>query len=149
MSNRNSTDRMDVDKETPPNPNPPSSPPPVTSPSTASQPGSSQAQAASSHASYTVPISSPTNGAKHKPAAPAPAPAPAAAPTNGDAQGPAPPPHGSRPSSPVPTAADEAESYKAAGNRFFKEKDYRNAIIQYTKGKISANCEFPWAIDMY
>ncbi|TDZ51807.1 DnaJ-like protein subfamily C member 7-like protein [Colletotrichum trifolii] len=50
---------------------------------------------------------------------------------NGDA--PPPPPHKSNPSSPVPTTEDEAESYKAAGNKFFKEKDYKNAIIQYSK----------------
>lgn len=59
-------------------------------------------------------------------------------PLNGDnaanSEGPPPPPHRSNPSSPVPTAEDEAEAYKAAGNKFFKEKDYRNAIIQYTKG---------------
>jgi DnaJ homolog subfamily C member 7 len=55
-------------------------------------------------------------------------------PANGDAA-PAPPPHRSNPSSPVPTAEDEAEAYKAAGNKFFKEKDYKNAIIQYTKGR--------------
>lgn len=53
---------------------------------------------------------------------------------NGDGDNaPAPPPHKSNPSSPVPTTEDEAEAYKAAGNRFFKEKDYKNAIIQYTK----------------
>ena len=47
---------------------------------------------------------------------------------------PAPPPHKSNPSSPVPTAEDEAEAYKAAGNKFFKDKDYKNAIVQYSKG---------------
>lgn len=52
--------------------------------------------------------------------------------TNGDA--PVPPPHRSNPSSPVPSPEDEAEAYKAAGNKFFKEKDYKNAIVQYTKG---------------
>lgn len=124
MSDRSSIDKMDVDKETPPNP--PSSPPATSQP---------QAQA-----SYTVPISSPTNGTKD-----ASAKSQAKSPTNGERPapasraGPAPPPHGSRPSSPVPTAADEAESYKAAGNKFFKEKDYRNAIIQYTKGKEENN----------
>ncbi|KAK8088780.1 small glutamine-rich tetratricopeptide repeat-containing protein a protein [Apiospora hydei] len=67
----------------------------------------------------TVPISIPpnTNGTKE--------------PTNDE--GPAPPPHRSNPSSPVPTSEDEAESYKAAGNKFFKERDYRNAIIQYSR----------------
>ncbi|KAM0278312.1 hypothetical protein ACHAQH_005231 [Verticillium albo-atrum] len=57
---------------------------------------------------------------------------------NGNEQGndedaPMPPPHKSNPSSPVPTAEDEAEAYKAAGNKFFKEKDYKNAIVQYSK----------------
>ncbi|ROT38557.1 small glutamine-rich tetratricopeptide repeat-containing protein A [Sodiomyces alkalinus F11] len=51
--------------------------------------------------------------------------------SGGDA--PAPPPHKSNPSSPVPTTEDEAEEYKSAGNKFFKEKDYKNAIMQYTK----------------
>ncbi|RYO88838.1 hypothetical protein DL766_009376 [Monosporascus sp. MC13-8B] len=113
MSDRSSfdkTDKMDVDKDAAASPAPPSSPPPATQ-----QPPSS---------SYTVPINAPpTNGAKD---APPPPPKPRE-------EGPAPPPHGSRPSSPVPTAADEAEAYKAAGNKFFKERDFRNAIIQYTK----------------
>lgn len=65
----------------------------------------------------TIPIPSPTNGNKEN--------------TNGE--GPPPPPHKSNPSSPVPTTEDEAEAYKAAGNKFFKERDYRNAIIQYTQ----------------
>ncbi|KAI0128909.1 tetratricopeptide, partial [Xylariales sp. AK1849] len=72
-----------------------------------------------SQAQFTVPISSPTNGNK--------------SPTNGDGEGPVPPPHRSHPSSPVPCAADEAEAYKAAGNKFFTEKDYKNAILQYSK----------------
>lgn len=54
---------------------------------------------------------------------------------NGNGDAPAPPPHKSNPSSPVPTTEDEAEAYKAAGNKFFKEKDYKNAILQYSKGK--------------
>lgn len=47
---------------------------------------------------------------------------------------PMPPPHKSNPSSPVPTTEDEAEAYKAAGNKFFKDKDFKNAIVQYSKG---------------
>jgi DnaJ family protein C protein 7 len=47
---------------------------------------------------------------------------------------PAPPQHGSRPSSPILTPQDDAESYKAAGNRFFKDKNYTKAIEQYSKG---------------
>ncbi|KAG5984757.1 hypothetical protein E4U55_003269 [Claviceps digitariae] len=55
--------------------------------------------------------------------------------TNGhhNDEAPAPPPHRSNPSSPVPTPQDDAESYKAAGNRFFKERNYTKAIEQYTK----------------
>lgn len=49
-------------------------------------------------------------------------------------EAPAPPPHRSNPSSPVPTPEDDAEAYKAAGNRFFKEKNYAKAIEQYSKG---------------
>lgn len=78
-------------------------------------PPSSPPQSASNG---TVPVSSPTNGRKTPP-------------TNGD--GPVPPPHRSNPSSPVPSPADEAESYKNIGNKYFKEKDYKNAILQYTK----------------
>ncbi|KZZ95897.1 DNAJ domain containing protein [Moelleriella libera RCEF 2490] len=48
-------------------------------------------------------------------------------------EAPAPPPHKSNPSSPVLTPLDDAESYKAAGNRFFKEKNYTKAIEQYSK----------------
>ena len=57
--------------------------------------------------------------------------------TNGHAhrdQAPTPPPHKSNPSSPVPTPEDDAESYKAAGNRFFKDRNYPKAIEQYSKG---------------
>ncbi|KAH7038189.1 uncharacterized protein B0I36DRAFT_236311 [Microdochium trichocladiopsis] len=75
-------------------------------------------------ASFSVPVTASTNGTKETPK-------PSKINTNG--AGPVPPPHKSNPSSPVPTTEDEAESYKAAGNKFFKEKDYRNAIIQYTK----------------
>ncbi|KAH7354312.1 small glutamine-rich tetratricopeptide repeat-containing protein A [Plectosphaerella cucumerina] len=53
--------------------------------------------------------------------------------TSGGEDAPMPPPHKSNPSSPVPTTEDEAEAYKAAGNRFFKDKDFKNAIVQYSK----------------
>lgn len=42
---------------------------------------------------------------------------------------PVPPPH----TSPAPTPADEAETFKAVGNRFFKDKEYHRAIAEYTK----------------
>ena len=58
--------------------------------------------------------------------------------TNGHTrdQAPTPPPHKSNPSSPVPTQEDDAESYKAAGNRFLKDRNYTKAIEQYSKGMI-------------
>jgi DnaJ family protein C protein 7 len=42
---------------------------------------------------------------------------------------PTPPPH-------LPTAAsaDEADSFKLAGNKFFKDGNYRRAIEEYNKG---------------
>ncbi|KAH6998818.1 tetratricopeptide repeat protein 2 [Ilyonectria robusta] len=48
-------------------------------------------------------------------------------------EAPAPPPHKSNPSSPTITPQEDAESYKAAGNRFFKDKNYAKAIEQYSK----------------
>ncbi|KAJ2906828.1 hypothetical protein MKZ38_010326 [Zalerion maritima] len=43
---------------------------------------------------------------------------------------PVPPPHRTSPGSPT---SDEAETQKAIGNKFFKEKDYKKAIEHYTK----------------
>lgn len=53
---------------------------------------------------------------------------------------PTPPPHKSNPSSPTPTPLEDAESYKAAGNRFFKERNYTKAIEQYSKGMHCCIC---------
>jgi len=58
--------------------------------------------------------------------------------TNGE--GPVPPPHKSNPSSPAPAAVptpEDAEAFKTAGNKFYKAKEYRKAIEEYTKGAIS------------
>jgi DnaJ family protein C protein 7 len=57
--------------------------------------------------------------------------------TNGvaDEAVPAPPPHRSQPSSPVQTDAEQAESFKNDGNKFFKAADYAHAIEFYTKGE--------------
>lgn len=49
---------------------------------------------------------------------------------NGDNAAPPPPPHRT-PTSPPPV---DAEACKAAGNKFFKAKDYTKAIQEYTKG---------------
>jgi len=73
--------------------------------------------------------------------APAPAPVPApkmnGTPVNGD--GPVPPPHKSNPTSPAAPVAptpEDAEAFKAAGNKFYKEKNYKKAIEEYTKGTL-------------
>lgn len=55
-----------------------------------------------------------------------------------NSEAPAPPPHKSNPSSPITTPEDDAESYKNAGNRHFKEKNYAKAIEQYSKGELAA-----------
>jgi DnaJ family protein C protein 7 len=86
------------------------------------------------------------------PSSPVAAPAPKANGVNGDAvpSGPAPPPHrytkspppqsanyaatpeAATPPAEVPTI--DAEEYKAAGNKFFKIKDYPAAIKEYSRG---------------
>ncbi|KAI3336685.1 TPR-like protein [Xylariaceae sp. AK1471] len=98
MSDRSSFDKMDVDKEN--SAQPPSSPPPL-----------------QQQKSFTLPISSPTNGSKPQ--------------VNGE--GPAPPPHRSNPSSPVPSDAEQAENYKSLGNKSFKDKQYKKAIKEYSQ----------------
>lgn len=66
-----------------------------------------------------------------------------APPSNGE--GPVPPPHKSNPTSPAaasPPTAEEAEAFKAAGNKFYKAKEYKKAIEEYTKGMLlpQLNC---------
>lgn len=51
---------------------------------------------------------------------------------NGDAA-PAPPPH-KTPTTPPPVSTEDAEAFKAAGNKYFKAGDYTKAIAEYTKG---------------
>lgn len=94
---------------------PPTSPPSSSSPPP--QPAQPQPQSA-----FSVPI---TNGTKK---------------TNGESAAPPVPPHRSNPSSPVPSPEDEADAFKAAGNKYFKEKKYADAIKQYDKGKPSPTC---------
>ena len=104
MSGSNS---MDIDREVPNGG--PSTPPP---------------QNSSSQSNFSVPVANgTTNGAAN-----------GAANGDGPRDPPTPPPHKSNPSSPVPTPQEDAESYKAAGNRFFKDKNYSKAIEQYSKG---------------
>jgi DnaJ family protein C protein 7 len=116
MSARNS---MDVDKE-PVNGGNPSSPPPQQQPPQYQQPRPSNPPPSHQN-SFTVPV---TNGTD--------------APTNGvaaDEEVPAPPPHRSQPSSPVQSDAEQAESFKNEGNKFFKAGDYTHAVEFYTKGE--------------
>lgn len=61
---------------------------------------------------------------------------------------PAPPPHTTDPNSPPPTPADEAEVFKTLGNKFFKEKNYKRAIEEYTKGRPSSPASRPWRHDI-
>ncbi|KUJ21035.1 TPR-like protein [Mollisia scopiformis] len=61
---------------------------------------------------------------------------PANGPKEKEQEGPTPPPHKSTPTSPTPApgpAVDEAEAFKAAGNKFYKAKEYKKAIEEYTK----------------
>jgi DnaJ family protein C protein 7 len=51
---------------------------------------------------------------------------------NGEAA-PAPPPH-KTPTTPPPVSTEDAEAFKAAGNKYFKAGDYTKAIAEYTKG---------------
>lgn len=111
MSSRNS---MDIDKE-PPNGGSPSPPPPQPQ-SPAAQPVSQPPPQTSN--SFTVPITNGANGQGN----------------SSDSDVPVPPPHKSQPSSPTQTAADDAETFKNEGNKFFKAKDYIRAIEFYTKG---------------
>ncbi|EAA27447.1 hypothetical protein GE21DRAFT_4466 [Neurospora crassa] len=55
-----------------------------------------------------------------------------AAQTN-DGEVPTPPPHRSQPTTPVQSPAEQAEGFKNEGNKFFKAKDYNQAIVHYTK----------------
>jgi DnaJ homolog subfamily C member 7 len=50
-----------------------------------------------------------------------------------DEKSPTPPPHKEPPLPPSPPPVD-AEACKAAGNKFFKAKDFARAIVEYTKG---------------
>lgn len=76
-------------------------------------------QKANAQANFSVPI---PNGSSH------------------DDGAPPPPPHKSNPGSPTITPEEDAESYKNAGNRFFKDKNYHKAIEQYSKGMY---CQVP------
>ncbi|GAP87757.1 putative small glutamine-rich tetratricopeptide repeat-containing protein A [Rosellinia necatrix] len=81
------------------------------------QPPSSSPPPPQQQKSFTVPINSPTNGPK----------------PDLNSQGPAPPPHRSNPSSPVPSNAEQAEGFKSLGNKSFKDRQYKKAIKEYSQ----------------
>lgn len=105
MSARESVDRMDIDP-----------------PTDVSMPSSPPQRRQSPPASDQTPAQSPPPTANGS-----------SSPTKEDA--PAPPPHKTDPNSPPPTPADEAEVFKNLGNKFFKEKNYKRAIDEYSKGE--------------
>ncbi|KAK4242419.1 hypothetical protein C8A03DRAFT_40234 [Achaetomium macrosporum] len=112
---------MDVDKE-PVNGATPSSPP--QQPPQQPHPQKQRHSNPPSHTnSFTMPV---PNGVD------------ASASTNGaaDEAVPPPPPHRSQRSSPVQTDAEQAESFKNEGNKFFKAGDYTHAIEFYTKAVV-------------
>lgn len=117
MSARESVDRMDVDP--PSSAATPSSPPPQRqgTPPSASATASATAAASASAQQNRSDTPPATNGSS--------------SPKKDDA--PAPPPHKTDPNSPPPTPADEAEVFKNLGNKFFKERNYRRAIEEYSK----------------
>jgi DnaJ family protein C protein 7 len=58
--------------------------------------------------------------------------------TNGTA--PTPPPHKSAPTSPAappPPTPEEAEAWKGAGNKYYKAREWKKAIQEYTKGTLT------------
>jgi DnaJ homolog subfamily C member 7 len=71
--------------------------------------------------------------------------APTSKPVNGSTnngtasnKAPTPPPHKSAPTSPIASQAptpEEAEAFKTAGNKYYKAREYKKAIEEYTKGR--------------
>jgi len=54
-----------------------------------------------------------------------------------DKEAPTPPPHKSTPTSPIAPPAptpEDAEAFKNAGNTYYKAREYKRAIEEYTKG---------------
>jgi DnaJ family protein C protein 7 len=124
MSDRNS---MDIDSEPVNGGTTPSSP------AQASQPAS-QPKPVQHSKSFTVPLNTKTeaenapngtNGTNGSPVIDL---------TKEDEDVPQPPPHRSAPQSPAQTAAEDAETFKNEGNKYFKAKEYTKAIEYYTKG---------------
>ncbi|KOS19271.1 DnaJ -like protein subfamily C member 7 -like protein [Escovopsis weberi] len=114
MSSRNS---MDVDRDPAVN---------GAAAAAASSPPPPFKESASAQKNFAVPIPNGVtpNGVDHR---------------HDDDAAPPPPPHKSTPTSPIPSTVDEAETFKTAGNRYFKEKNYAKAIEQYSKALYLGN----------
>lgn len=118
---------MDVDVESPSSARNPS-PPPATSSQSTTQPSTPKnaeptPKPTSRPALKSVPQPNANNGQN--------------APGNGEGPPPPPPAHKSNPTSPqavAPPTPEEAESFKDSGNRYYKAKQYKKAIEEYTKG---------------
>ena len=118
---------MDIDVESPAGARNPS-PPPATSSQSSTQPSSSKPA---------EPARKPSSKSASKPAPQPSAPNGDGASANGEGPPPPPPAHKSNPTSPqavAPPTPEEAESFKDAGNRYYKAKQYKKAIEEYTKG---------------
>lgn len=64
-----------------------------------------------------------------------------------DEEGPQPPPHKTPPNGEAENGVggkEEAEERKAAGNKFYKAKQYDKAVEEYTKGMLLAWCLTIW-----
>ncbi|CCD54168.1 hypothetical protein BofuT4_P128680.1 [Botrytis cinerea T4] len=117
---------MDIDVESPAGARNPS-PPPATSSQSSTQPSSSKPA---------EPARKPSSKSASKPAPQPSAPNGDGASANGEGPPPPPPAHKSNPTSPqavAPPTPEEAESFKDAGNRYYKAKQYKKAIEEYTK----------------
>lgn len=85
-----------------------------------------------------VPVSAPSDKMENTPAPEMEAPVPASENGHDHEHRPTPPPHRTKSSPPPPPEIrpDEAEAFKAAGNKFYKAGQYGKAIDEYTKGRL-------------
>ncbi|KAM3070270.1 hypothetical protein ACMFMG_010106 [Clarireedia jacksonii] len=127
------SEAMDVDAESPRSART-TSPPPAPTPASQTNPQSNIPKApepapkvngtsAPSNGPINIPMNGPANG-------------PANVPDDEEPPPPPPPAHKSNPTSPqaiVPSPYEEAETHKDAGNRYYKARQYKKAIEEYSK----------------
>ncbi|KAF7879542.1 hypothetical protein EAF04_000737 [Stromatinia cepivora] len=117
---------MDIDVESSSSTRNPS-PPPATSSQSNTQPSTPKPA---------EPASKPSSKSAPKPIPQPSAPNGQNATANGEGPPPPPPAHKSNPTSPqavAPPTLEDAETFKDAGNRYYKAKQYKKAIEEYTK----------------